>query len=74
MGTWERIDPVCDRDGCIHRECGVCTILNRTDFGGRECPFYKEPEEEPEPEPDPAKTYIKGLYEKMKEDFWRNKR
>lgn len=65
MGRWERIDPKCDRRRCLYQECGYCTILNSTDFGDRECTFYRPR--------DTRKEFVEGQAQKIN-DMWRNKK
>ena len=31
----------CDRKKCFSNQDGVCFVLSDTNFGKRECPFYK---------------------------------
>lgn len=63
-GRWERIDPRCNRVGCVFRECGYCTILNDTNFGDSECTFYKAR--------DTRKDYVEGQITKIN-NMWRKK-
>jgi len=32
----------CNKEKCISNYNKICNILNNTDFGKKECPFYKE--------------------------------
>lgn len=45
-----KLNPVCKKEplDCFGLVNGKCAILRNTDFGDRECPFYK-PAERPKP-------------------------
>lgn len=64
MSRKERIDPKCNRVGCLFRECGYCIILNDTNFGDDECTFYKPK--------DTKHDFVAGQIKKIN-DMWRKK-
>lgn len=65
MGSWERIDPKCQWQGCIFREGGYCTILNDTNFEGRDCTFYKAKPKKETPQ------WTEGQHKKIREEIWK---
>lgn len=38
-------EPNCNREDCFACKHGKCVVLNKNNFGGRECPFFKSNEQ-----------------------------
>lgn len=38
-------EPICNREDCFACEGGQCVVLTNTNFGDRECPFFKTKEQ-----------------------------